>query len=407
MKHISNLLAQLEQLNDGELRLTSKSGQWRFYMLDGQLLYASGQALAVRRFHRAAYYHRANWKWGVDPAWSEDKQAWEVLLLERAIAHSQLSPIQVKLILRMVLGECLFELLHDGTVTASEWLPYHLETSSTYRSAALSLLEVKRIVGKTERLVETWTEGALGYIHLSSAPIFPAEHPPAGGGDSAGPLAAISPYLQGHHSLWDLFLNQVPSLDRLASLLWPLAKTGKLKFKSLLDLPLPVASESNQARAISIPASQENDQPRNTPATAQSSAPGAKPTVQAPSQPALIACIDDSPVLTLALKKILTSAGYKTLSIPEPMRGFSKLIEHRPNLILLDLMLPNADGYSICKFLRETPAFAKTPIIILTGQDTNLDRMRARLAGATEFLAKPPQAEALVEMIERHLKQVA
>ena len=87
------------------------------------------------------------------------------------------------------------------------------------------------------------------------------------------------------------------------------------------------------------------------------------------------------------------------------MHGFSKLIEHRPQLILLDLMLPNADGYSICKFLRETPAFAKTPIIILTGQDTNLDRMRARLAGATEFLGKPPKAEALIGMIEQHLGQ--
>ena len=72
-------------------------------------------------------------------------------------------------------------------------------------------------------------------------------------------------------------------------------------------------------------------------------------------------------MLAHGLKKILATAGYDVLIIQEPMRGFSLLIEHKPDLILLDLMLPNADGYSICKFLRDTPVFEKTPIIILTG----------------------------------------
>jgi len=91
------------------------------------------------------------------------------------------------------------------------------------------------------------------------------------------------------------------------------------------------------------------------------------------------------------------------LSIPEPMRGFSQLIEHKPDLILLDLLLPNADGYSICKFLRETPVFKKTPIIILTAKNTSIDRTRAQLVGATGFLAKPPQAQELLDMVQKHL----
>ena len=85
------------------------------------------------------------------------------------------------------------------------------------------------------------------------------------------------------------------------------------------------------------------------------------------------------------------------------MRGFSQLIEHQPALILLDLMLPNADGYSVCRFLRDTPVFAKTPIIVLTGQSKPVDRAKARLAGATEFLVKPPKPEHLLRMIQMHL----
>ncbi len=85
------------------------------------------------------------------------------------------------------------------------------------------------------------------------------------------------------------------------------------------------------------------------------------------------------------------------------MQGFSQLIEHIPSLILLDVMLPHTDGYNICRFLRDTPVFKKTPIIILTGRSKPVDRARASMAGATEFLVKPPEAKELLETIRKHL----
>ena len=95
--------------------------------------------------------------------------------------------------------------------------------------------------------------------------------------------------------------------------------------------------------------------------------------------------------------------GYDVLTIQEPMAGFGELIKHQPDLILLDLHMPNANGYSVCKFLRETPVFNKTPIIILTSQDTMIDRTRAKLAGATDFIAKPPEANVLLQMLNNLL----
>jgi two-component system, chemotaxis family, response regulator PixG len=108
--------------------------------------------------------------------------------------------------------------------------------------------------------------------------------------------------------------------------------------------------------------------------------------------------------LAYALRKILIPAGYQVLSILEPMRGFSQLIENKPDLILLDLLLPNADGYSVCKFLRDTPAFKETPIIILTAKSGLVDRTRAQVVGATEFLNKPPQAEELLQIVQKYLR---
>ena len=95
--------------------------------------------------------------------------------------------------------------------------------------------------------------------------------------------------------------------------------------------------------------------------------------------------------------------GYDVLTIQEPMAGFGELTKHQPDLILLDLHMPNANGYSVCKFLRETPVFNKTPIIILTSQDTMIDRTRAKLAGATDFIAKPPEANVLLQMLNNLL----
>ncbi|MEO0647606.1 MAG: response regulator [Cyanobacteria bacterium J06650_10] len=395
MEVLNELIERLEQLVDGELSLTNSSGQWRFYVLDGQLLYVSSSVLAVRRFDRAVRCYRPRWEWSVASEWALDSQSWELPLLERAIAQNQLSPIQIKLILRMVAEECLVELLCEGVVK-SEWHPYHLESSSAYRSAALSATETRRILSKAERIAQSWKASPLGHLSLSATPI--ASVPGA-----LGVLAIPSQCLEGGMTLWDILASHVSSLGKLTQLLLPLVESQKVTFQLLLDLPLPF--EKPSAARLAVPqaardlASSATTAQRSPSSSFASSAQPATATGKAP----LIACIDDSPVLTLSLKKILTSAGYRTLSIPEPMRGFSKLIEYQPDLILLDLMLPNADGYSVCKFLRETPAFAKTPIIILTGQDSNLDRMRARLVGATEFLTKPPKPVALLEMIERHL----
>ncbi|MGB7250560.1 MAG: response regulator [Phormidesmis sp.] len=421
MKGFDKLLEKLEQLSDGELHVLSKFGKWQFHILDGQLIYASSETLAVRRFRRAVQAHRPGWEWFVSPQWCSEKRPWEILLIEWALVHAQLSTIQVKLILRMVLQECLFELMYDPEAE-SEWHPYHMEASSAYRSAALSISEVRRVWHKTQSLYQNWQDNWLGDLRLSASPVLSPEisSSEADQENAAQSLLADWPptskrYLKGDAELWDLLQNVEPSLPKLSKRLLSMIKAEAIEFREIEDLPLPIDDLAAQNLATQNPAAQSSTTRLQRPAdTVVSSSSQRMPldttrraasalvasTSSESSQPKLVACIDDSPVLTQLLKKILTSAGYRTLSIPEPMRGFSKLIEHRPDLILLDLMLPNADGYSICKFLRETPAFEKTPIIILTGQDSNLDRLRARLAGATEFLTKPPQAEMLLEMIK-------
>ena len=118
----------------------------------------------------------------------------------------------------------------------------------------------------------------------------------------------------------------------------------------------------------------------------------------------LVACIDDSPTVGKFVEKVLSPFGYRVLKIQDPLRATTLLAKHKPALIFLDLVMPNADGYSLCTFLRQSPAFRDTPIIIFTSRNGIIDRTRAKLAKASDFLSKPPQPEKVLQMVEKHLK---
>jgi chemotaxis family two-component system response regulator PixG len=219
---------------------------------------------------------------------------------------------------------------------------------------------------------------AAGLAHLS-----PTLAPTLRQGASSQALSVSDNYLNGEFTLWDIALQLEKSVTEVTRSLLPLAEKGILQFQEIPDLSVPTVKQPLA----------------ETPPLLETK------SLESTQKQPLIACIEDSPVLAHTLKKILMPAGYQVLIILEPMRGFSQLIEQKPDLILLDLHLPNADGYSICKFLRETPVFKKTPIIILTARNTEIDRFRAKQVGATEFLAKPPQAKELLQILQKFVGQ--
>ncbi|MFM7577394.1 MAG: response regulator, partial [Microcystaceae cyanobacterium] len=71
------------------------------------------------------------------------------------------------------------------------------------------------------------------------------------------------------------------------------------------------------------------------------------------------------------------------------------------------LVMPNANGYEICTQLRKLSLFKNTPIVILTGNDGIVDRVRAKMVGATDFLGKPVNSETVLQTIRKYLKEAA
>ncbi len=124
---------------------------------------------------------------------------------------------------------------------------------------------------------------------------------------------------------------------------------------------------------------------------------------QQQEQPPLIVCIDDSLSVHQTMGKILSEQGYRFLSLSEPLKALLLLIKNKPDLIFLDLLMPVVNGYEVCAQIRKAPSLKDIPVVILTGRDGLVDRMRAKLVGSTDFLPKPVESEGVLKMLDKYL----
>jgi DNA-binding response OmpR family regulator len=120
--------------------------------------------------------------------------------------------------------------------------------------------------------------------------------------------------------------------------------------------------------------------------------------------------VDDSRSLVRIVERTLQKAGFEVLTAFDGLEGLRKAREEKPNLIILDVVMPEMDGYEVCRHLESDPDTAAIPVLMLTvkGQvdDPDVDektfnarleeRMEAFEAGATDFLSKPVAAEELL-----------
>ncbi|MEM7793419.1 MAG: response regulator [Cyanobacteria bacterium P01_C01_bin.118] len=120
----------------------------------------------------------------------------------------------------------------------------------------------------------------------------------------------------------------------------------------------------------------------------------------------MVVYVDDSPADSQAMAEIVRRAGYGYDNVSEPLEAIPLLLELRPNLIFLDLVMPFTNGYELCAQIRRTSTFRKTPIIIVTNNDGIIDRVRARFVGASGFFSKPVKEERVLKVLKKYLKPI-
>lgn len=110
--------------------------------------------------------------------------------------------------------------------------------------------------------------------------------------------------------------------------------------------------------------------------------------------------IDDEPDVLFLCRVNLQYAGYEVLEAPNGRRGFELATTALPDVILLDVMLPERDGLSILRDLAEHPATADVPVVLLTARAQVEDRLRGWRAGCSEYVTKPFSPAALSELVD-------
>jgi len=116
-----------------------------------------------------------------------------------------------------------------------------------------------------------------------------------------------------------------------------------------------------------------------------------------------ILVIDDSLTIRAMLKFALEGKGHRVTEGTDGEQALELAQTQKPDLILLDALLPKLDGWKACKMLKEMPLIQKTPIFMLTGQTQEIEQLRGWEAGADEYISKSDDLGPLLTTIDKRL----
>ena len=113
--------------------------------------------------------------------------------------------------------------------------------------------------------------------------------------------------------------------------------------------------------------------------------------------------IDDSNTIRRSAEIFLRQSGCEVILAVDGFEALSKITDHEPDLIFVDIMMPRLDGYQTCSVIKKNSKFKTTPVIMLSSKDSVFDRARGRIVGSDEYLTKPFTRESLLSVVENHM----
>jgi chemotaxis family two-component system response regulator PixG len=376
----SNLLDEFKTCTllqySGKLDIkTAKGHRWTFYYRLGRIVWATGGIHPFRRWRR----HMAQYCPEVDvdkiQLRAEDTQIdyWDYRLLEILHEKQRIKREQINSIVESTIAELLFDLAQQANftpITSDRNQDVILETPMSFTSADMSLKFM-------QDSWKSWSDAGLANFYPDHAPILRRPEQ-LESSVSPGVYKNFVTLMNGKYTLRDLAFKMKQTIMPVTRSLLPYILKGIIELIEVPDLPLKISEAK----------------PNSTVPKAASSSP-------------LIACVDDSPQVCQMLEQILIPNGFRFVKIQDPLQALPILIEHKPDLIFLDLVMPVASGYEICAQLRRVSVFAHTPIIILTGSDGLLDRVRAKVVGSTDFISKPVAADKVMAVVRKYVQAAA
>jgi CheY-like chemotaxis protein len=116
-----------------------------------------------------------------------------------------------------------------------------------------------------------------------------------------------------------------------------------------------------------------------------------------------ILVVEDSGMARKVVVSTLVKEGYSTFEAVDGLEAVNMVDEVKPDLVLLDLILPKMDGYAVLEVIRKNEKYKNLPVIALTSRDALFDKLKGKMRGTDEYLTKPVKPEELLEKVKKHL----
>lgn len=301
--------------------------------------------------------------------------------LAKLVKLNQIRREQMLGVVRGGLLEVLFEIIQR-----EELLRYHHQAHLTYTYTPEGTLYPSPLIfippdqawRQAQQAWEAWKQAGLEDCSPNLAPVLLK---PTALQTSPQVYRSLTALINGQQTLRDLSLQLKQDPALLTQSIIPYMRRGVMQLVEVQNLnhlgkkPSTVLAQS----AVASP-------------------PPPEPTT-APS----VAYIDDSPRDGQMMGQIVIKAGYRYINLQDAVMALPTLLEEKPSLIFLDLVMPIANGYEICSQIRRTSLFKETPIIIVTNSDGIVDRVRAKIVRSTDFLAKPISEKKVLTILRQYL----
>jgi two-component system, chemotaxis family, response regulator PixG len=378
----SGLLGVQSRLHlTGRLDIEANDQKWSLYLYMGRLIWAAGGPHPVRRWHRNLSHHCPQIDaQAVTFGASGNIQRWDYDILMSLVKQQKITVEQTVSLIRSIVSDVLFDVLQQEETRFVNFKVDHKDVLD----ASLALVNAQQVLDEVQPIWNEWR--ALGLVDHSPslAPVL-RQQEILQQQTSEKIYKTLVALADGKRSLRDLAVLMKQDLVPFTRMLVPYFRKGFIGLIPVPDFPSPVANALEAMPVSSIPTA------------------GVKTAL--PSAP-LVAYIDDSKGECETMGKILTQAGYRFIGIQDSTQALPMLLEQKPGVIFLDLVMPIASGYEICSQIRRIALFKNTPIVILTSNDGIIERVRAKAVGSSGFLSKPVDADKVLTVVRKYLGTV-
>lgn len=401
---LATIDARSQQNETGRLEIFSQvrdtQRPWHLYFELGRLTWATGGVHPQRRWRRQ--FVRACRDSDLRSSYPAQEalrmrdrfEAWDYHLILALHGRKQVEVEQVRQVVAETTVEVLFDILQVSSdmmlrLQSNENLDPLRVTWSHNRRPSQELkipsswvLPSVELVARAQEKWQAWSEAGLGPY---SPDLCPTILDPESLKAQVAPetFKNLTNLLNGDRSFRDLAVIMRCEPLKVARPLLPCAKAGAIAFDRSDDLPprLPNPPRPKPTQNLDDVGRRRTDT-KLTP---------------------LVACIDPDPHSCELAERLLSECGYRNFSIREVTQVLATLVAKKPDLILLDPNLPTISGYELCAQARRIATLQNIPIVIVTGNDGIADRVRAKMVGATSFVAKPLSKQKLQEVAREYL----